>query len=563
MPSPQNDSFLLLRALVDELARCGVAGVCTSPGSRSTPLVLTLAADERLTCFSHIDERAAGFFAVGLARATGRPAVLACTSGTAAANYLPAVIEAHEAGLPLIVLTADRPPELRDVGAGQSIDQLKLYGSAVRWFQELDTVDASPARLRWMRQLACRAAAVASGATGGRPGPVHLNVPLREPLVLTEPLGEEPGGGGRDDGAPWTQIAAPAEQHAPIAAWLDGVSGLPGVIVAGTGSPEGVAELAAALDWPLLADPLSGLRHGEAAIAHYDLLLRSAAWAERHRPGAVLRVGALPTSKPLRRWLANLDCPQAAVAATSGWQDPDGVVSCHLPSVRTLPPIPTDERHNPDWPAAWRAADEQAARALAGELGDALAEPNVARACADAGGQLVVASSMPIREVEAFFPTGATTTAVHANRGANGIDGTIATAYGIAAAAPGVPTRLLIGDVAFTYDLGGLATGARLGLDLTIVLVDNGGGGIFDHLPVGRIGGPAYEEHIATAPGLDVAHAAAAVGAQYEPLSTLSDLQSALTHTPQGTTVLHVRTVRADNVALHQRLADAVSAALV
>ena len=217
--SAPRDTHLLLRALVDELHRCGVAGACTSPGSRSTPLVLTLARDGRIPVSSHVDERSAAFFALGLAQATGRPAVLACTSGTAAANYVPAVIEAAEAGVPLIVLTADRPPELRDVGAGQTIDQIKLYGSNAKWFVELGTHEATPARLAWIRQLACRVHAVASG---GRPGPVHVNVPLREPLVLDEPLEGAPGDGGRDDGAPWTSFATAPQDAAPLREWLRG-----------------------------------------------------------------------------------------------------------------------------------------------------------------------------------------------------------------------------------------------------------------------------------------------------------------------------------------------------
>jgi 2-succinyl-5-enolpyruvyl-6-hydroxy-3-cyclohexene-1-carboxylate synthase len=199
------DTHLLLRAFCDELARSEVAGACTSPGSRSSPIVLALAADGRIATWSHLDERVAGFFALGLAKATGRPAVLACTSGTAAAHYLPAVIEAHEAGVPLIVLTADRPPELREVGAGQAIDQLKLYGDAVRWFFDVGTHTASPERVRWVRTLACRALAAASGGLGGRPGPVHLNWALREPLVPPAELPADPQP-GRADGGPWTRV---------------------------------------------------------------------------------------------------------------------------------------------------------------------------------------------------------------------------------------------------------------------------------------------------------------------------------------------------------------------
>src|SRR4051812_12770981 len=198
---PATDTYLGLRAFADELARCGLREACTSPGSRSTPLVLSLAREPRIRATSHIDERSGSFFALGLAKATGFPVALACASGTAAANYAPAVIEAHEARVPLLVLTADRPPELRDLGAGQTIDQVKLYGSAAKWYLEVDDQPATPERLRWLRQLACRAFWT---AVDGRPGPVHLNFALREPLVLGEPLpAEEPGGGGHEGVRPW------------------------------------------------------------------------------------------------------------------------------------------------------------------------------------------------------------------------------------------------------------------------------------------------------------------------------------------------------------------------
>src|SRR4051794_15256214 len=208
------DTPLLLRALADEFARCGIAGAVTSPGSRSTPLVLALARDGRFPCFSQIDERTAGFFALGLAKATGRPAVLACTSGTAAANYLPAVVEAREARVPLVVLTADRPAELRDTGAGQAIDQVKLYGDVAKWFVEVDVGQATPERLRWVRALAGRAVWT---ALERRAGPVHLNVPRREPLVLGEPLGGDRADGGRADGRPWV-VRTPAPGDARGAA---------------------------------------------------------------------------------------------------------------------------------------------------------------------------------------------------------------------------------------------------------------------------------------------------------------------------------------------------------
>jgi 2-succinyl-5-enolpyruvyl-6-hydroxy-3-cyclohexene-1-carboxylate synthase len=560
--SDPRDTYLLLRAFVDELYRCGVAGACTSPGSRSTPLVLSLARDGRIPVTSHVDERSAAFFALGLAQATGCPAVLACTSGTAAANYAPAVIEAAEAGVPLIVLTADRPPELRGIGAGQTIDQIKLYGSAAKWFFEVGTHDATPARLRWIRQLACRAHAVALEA---RPGPVHLNVALREPLVLDAPLDGAPGDGGRPDGAPWTARTVAPQDPAPLIAWLHEHAGGRGVIVAGRGA-DGVAtaRLAEALAWPLLADPLSGARTGGAAIAHYDALLRDADWAVTVAPSCVLRVGDLPTSKPLRQWLAGVasDVPQLALAAAGPWPDPDAALSAVLaldpPALALIDQTwPTDFA----WLGRWRDADARAASAIEATIGaEDINEPRIARelACAvPAGATVVIAASMPIRDVETFWPVLDAPPRALANRGANGIDGTISTAYGVAAAT-GSPTYLLIGDVALAHDVGGLLAGRRLGLPLTIVVVDNAGGGIFDFLAVATQG-PEYEEHVLTPTGLEVERVAALYGAGYRSVIDLAGLRDVLDAPPDGTTIVHLRTERAANVTLHRQVWAAVA----
>jgi 2-succinyl-5-enolpyruvyl-6-hydroxy-3-cyclohexene-1-carboxylate synthase len=334
------DTYLGLRAFVDELVRCGLREACTSPGSRSTPLVLSLVRDRRLRSTSHLDERAGGFFALGAAKASGRPVALACTSGTAAANYAPAVIEAHQARVPLLVLTADRPPELRDLGAGQTIDQLKLYGSAAKWFLDVDEQPAAPERMRWLRQLACRAYWT---ALDGRPGPVHLNFTLREPLVLDEPLpDDEPGGGGRAGGRPW--VTRPRTATEPGRALVHGLVGElaarpRAVIVAGRverdpalGAALGAFAPRAAV--PLIADPLSGGRRGPAAAAHYDALLRDTGWADAHRPQLVLRVGDLPTSKPLRQWLHGLgeETLQIALDPENAWQDPGGAVATLAPA---------------------------------------------------------------------------------------------------------------------------------------------------------------------------------------------------------------------------------------
>ena len=566
------DTHLLLRAFADELARCGVRDACTSPGSRCSPLVLALVRDGRLRCHSHIDERCSGFFAVGAAKAARRPVAIACTSGTAAANLAPAVIEAFQARVPLVVLTADRPPELREVGAGQAIDQLKLYGSAAKWFFEVGTHDATPERLRWMRMLACRAVWT---ALEGRPGPVHLNFALREPLVPPAELGPEPIGSHppRSGGRPWLLRSEPAPD-APSAGRALAVVARDAhrpVVVAGRAEPglEPVAAACERLGWPLLADPLSGARRGGAAIAHYDLLLRSPAFAADRRPDLVVRCGDLPTSKPLRAWLDALDpaVPQLAFDPQGAWHDPSGSLQLVLAGDAATTLAATAEHApcaDPAWLAAWRDADARAARAVDGVLGDELSEPRVARelgARLPADATLFVASSMPVRDVEAYTAVRPDAPRVLCNRGANGIDGTVSSAFGAAAVSAG-PVVLLIGDVALAYDVGGLLAARRLGLALTIVLVNNDGGGIFEFLPIAGER-DAFEEHVATPHGLDFAHAAALYGCAHERVRTVAELRDGLERALAGaeTTILEVRTDRTANRALHRTLADAVLSA--
>jgi len=554
------DSYLLLRALCDELARCGLQHACTSPGSRSTPLVLSLVREPGIRTWSHIDERCAGFFALGAAKASGHPAAITCTSGTAAANLAPAVVEAHHARVPIIVLTADRPPELRDNGAGQAIDQLKLYGDAVKWFFEVGVDEATEANLRWIRQLACRAYWT---ALTGRPGPVHLNFPLREPLVLDGPLPEDPVP-GRADGRPWTRTSRP---------WAGAPAGrreLPPrtVIVAGRSERGGelgaeAARLAERSGFPLLADPLSGARHSEAAIARYDLLLRDQRFTAGMTPALVLRVGDLPTSKPLRSWLALLrEAEQLALDPESAWQDPAAAVTEIDPGDPVAALGDADRRGpaDPAWLAGWRRADETASAAIDLALGADLSEPLVAARLGEwlpPEATLFVASSMPIRDVELYFPAGQPLPRVLSNRGANGIDGTVSSAFGTAAASAG-PVVLLIGDVALLHDLGGLLAARRLGLELTIVLLNNDGGGIFHFLPVATQR-DAFEEHVATPHGVDFAHVAALYGCDHERPSSARELEAGIARslTSGRTTILEIRTDREQNLSLHRAVASA------
>ena len=563
MPS-RPDTHVLLTAFVDELVRCGVREACTSPGSRSSPLMLALVRDGRLSCFSHIDERSCGFFALGAAKAAGRPVAITCTSGTAAANLAPAVIEAWEARVPLVVLTADRPPELRQVGAGQAIDQIKLYGGAVKWFFEVGTHEATAERVRWMRTLACRAVWT---ALEGRPGPVHLNFPLREPLVPPHDVDLDPPP-GRPGGAPWVTRHAPSPDPAACARELAAALGdaRRPVVVAGRADRglAGVADACAGLGWPLLADPLSGARRGPAAIAHYDDLLRSEELATRMRPDAVVRCGDLPTSKPLRAWLAGLGevAVQIALDPESAWQDPSGATQLVLAAdpAATLAAVVSERPHADEgWLAGWHDADQSTSDAIEGILGDELSEPRATRELCDrlpADATLFVASSMPVRDVERFAGVRDDPPRVLSNRGANGIDGTVSSGFGVAAVSDG-PAVVLIGDVALAYDIGGLLAHTRLGLPLTIVLLNNDGGGIFEFLPIAGEQ-DAFEEHVATPHGLDFARAAALYGCEHALANSLGDFRDLLDGIvgSNGTTIIEVRSDRAENLALHRRISD-------
>jgi 2-succinyl-5-enolpyruvyl-6-hydroxy-3-cyclohexene-1-carboxylate synthase len=599
--TPTTDTYVLLRAFVDELARSGMRAACTSPGSRSAPLALTLARDPRLRCYSHIDERCAGFFALGLAKASGLPVAVTCTSGTAAAELLPAAIEAREARVPLLLLTADRPPELRENGAGQAIDQLKLFGGAAKWFFEVGTHEATPERLRWIRTLACRAYAA---TLKGRPGVVHLNFPLREPLVTDEPLPEDTS--ARPGSAPYVRRRPVTtgdlghfgreEDLDVLRETINGarrgvvVAGRDERVLAGWSPGKGAAAFAATAGWPLLADPMSGARSGTAAIAHYDALLRDDHFLDTVAPDLVLRVGDLPVSKPLRRWLAGLaDVRQIALDREAAWQDPDSVLSdsLALDPAALLGPlakagIPSAED---DWLAQWRSGDELAAEAILGILGaDTLSEPRVASELGvllPQDATLFVASSMPVREIETFWPVREDPPRVLCNRGANGIDGIVSSAFGVAAD-DGGPVVLLIGDVALAHDIGGLLAARRLALKLTIVLLENGGGGIFDFLPVARnalareeepAGSgvlPAADEqdiftrHIATPTGLDFTDAAKLYGLEHERAEDVQSFRAALERAlaSERSAIVEVRGDRSENVELHARIWKAVADAI-
>ncbi len=534
--------------LVDEWVRCGLTDAVVCPGSRSTPLALALDADERVRVQVHVDERSGSFLALGLARVTERPVVVLTTSGTATVQLHAAVVEADLSGVPLLVCTADRPPELRDVAAPQTVDQERLYGRAARWYVDAGVPEGAAAGT-W-RSLAARAWAE---ATAEWPGPVQVNLPFREPLVGAPGPLPEPRGDG-----PWHRRVRTGREAPSLAPSLAQARG---VVVAGRGTtdPDAVVALAEALGWPLLADPLSGCR-GRAAVGAFDALLRTP-FADRVRPEVVVRVGGAPASKVLGQWLDAADPHEVAVLPAGWWADPRRAASLLLDEV---PVVPTGHEPVAEWRAAWAAADAVAQDAIDGVLVDApLSEPAVARRLTrdlPPGSALVCSSSMPIRDVE-WFGVPRADLRVVANRGANGIDGVVSTAVGVACA--GVRTTLLIGDVAFLHDSNGLLgladRGAELGgLDCTIVVLDNDGGGIFSFLPQHEVlEHDRYEALYGTPHHLDLAGLAAAHGVRAERVTDPDQLDWR-----PGVRVLVVPGDRDENLALHRRLGEAVTDAV-
>jgi 2-succinyl-5-enolpyruvyl-6-hydroxy-3-cyclohexene-1-carboxylate synthase len=549
--------------MADELARCGMTHAVTCPGSRNAPLIFALAETEGLEAVSVLDERSAGFLALGMAKASGRPVAVTCTSGTAAANLLPAVVEAYEARVPLIVLTADRPPELRDTGAGQAIDQIKLYGSAAKWFVEVGNHEPGREAAVHHRALACRAWATAGG---GRPGPVHLNFPLREPLA---PVAEELDAddwAGRADGKAWVEVWEPeaSAAHGLVKATARGRS----AIVCGPGSDQFVDEvvaLAAATGWPVLAEPTSGIRCGRHdrshVISHYDVFLRDEDWASSHVPEIVYRIGDTPTSKPLRAWLARAE--QVVIDPHATWHEPtrsaQWIVAADPGKTCAELADTIAVRRAEGWLEDWRAADELVGPALA-ETPDPF-EPKIWAALAESlpdGATVWVSSSMPIRDVETFFPSVANPIRFLANRGANGIDGVVSSAAGAALARDG-RAWLLTGDLALIHDIGGLLAASRTGTELTIVCANNGGGNIFDFLPLAEHGaGATFEQHVITPSGVDLAKVAALAGIEHRTATTPDEVQAAAAEPG----LVEVRTDRADNVRLHRELYARVASAL-
>ncbi|NLV54539.1 MAG: 2-succinyl-5-enolpyruvyl-6-hydroxy-3-cyclohexene-1-carboxylic-acid synthase [Acidimicrobiales bacterium] len=602
---PEDVAATFCATLVDEWVRAGVTDAVVCPGSRSTPMALALHADGRLRVHVRHDERTGGFTALGLGLSTGRPAVVLTTSGTAAVHLHAAVVEAHHAHVPLIAVTADRPPELQGVGAPQTIDQARLYGTAVRSFHAPGVPDDA-ARATW-RATASRVVADALGAAGPGPGPVHVNLAFREPLVgRADPLPERDGtslGGADRDGAAWSTMT-PMPAAADVGTLTDLVRGARrGMIVAGfepgwtdpavdvddavRHHARALVTTAATLGWPLLVDArLRGVvcevaPDGAVVVAAADAIVRDPVPAAGLRPDLVIHAGDRPASRVLDEWIASTGATEVRVAP-HGALDPTGraVLRVDAPSIaalgsavaprgpaRTSDPDPAASV-DPAWAGAWRDAEAAAQAAIDATLDPTgpPTEPGTARevlAALAAGEGLVVSSSMPIRDLEWYGrPRGGVR--VVANRGANGIDGVVATAWGVALGT-GTPVAVLIGDVALLHDSSSLTGLAASGVDLALVVVDNDGGGIFSFLPQATDpGGAAFEALFGTPHGVDLPALAGAHGIRVVQPATAADVGPAVRGVLDagGVGMVHVRTDRSANVEVHRRIHDAVAAVL-
>jgi len=533
---------------------------------------LALAAEPRIRTEVFLDERGAGFAALGSALVSGVPAIALCTSGTAAAHFHAAVIEAHLSAVPMIVCTADRPPELRDVGAPQTINQTNLYGSAVRWFHDPGVASFEAAHT-W-RALANH---LVARSVGPVPGPVHVNLPFREPLVGQ--VVDTPA--TRTHDGPWS---GHVHAKALLTDWeIDDLAhrlvGRRGIIVAGdpgcgyaiSAYSAAATVLASVLGWPLLACPRSGTRvAGGNIIGHFDGIVRSRAATTSLAPEVVLRLGAPPTSKVLGQWLRAVGAEQVVVHSPGAYLDPDHVVEVHVEAdvANTVDRLSTavsriaTERSAESlgaWSAAWQHAEAAAASAIHVNLdGGDLLDPHVAREVAANSRIVFASSSMPIRDIEWFAATGESLL-VYANRGANGIDGVVATAIGAACELQSITVYL--GDVALVHDASSLAMLAQRGLDVRVVVTDNDGGAIFSYLPqASTVEAARFEKLFGTPHGSNLSALASAFGLRVHEVSNVQQLRAAIS--APGPSVTVVRTDRGANHALHGKLNAAITEAV-
>ncbi|SDX23069.1 2-succinyl-5-enolpyruvyl-6-hydroxy-3-cyclohexene-1-carboxylate synthase [Marininema mesophilum] len=572
-------------AFVDELVMSGVTEVIISPGSRSTPLAMVMANHPGLNIKMHVDERSAGFFALGLAKASRKPVALLCTSGTAAANYYPAVVEAKLARVPLVVLTSDRPHELRDVGAPQAIDQLGMFGSHVKWFAEMALPEASASMLRYARTMAARATKTASI---GPAGPVHLNFPFREPLVPDVTSQGMFTGGRRSSKRDFYIHITTGDRKLDsfiLDEWASELAEVErGLIICGPQEDpllgKALVHLAESLRWPILADPLSQLRRGEHkngwVIDSYDAFLRHPVIKERAVPEVVIRFGAMPVSKALLLFLGQFrDCRQLVVDPDGGWReptlsatemiysDPDHFAKEVAKRVSAI-----DPKRQGNWSENLLELD---ARTRAGMVAssvqiEGLFEGRVftelGKTMPD-GSLLFTGNSMPVRDMDSFFTKEGAMVWGMANRGANGIDGVTSTALG--AALVQSPTVLVLGDLSFYHDLNGLLAAKLHTINITIIVINNGGGGIFSFLPQAKEADQvAFETLFGTPLGLDYEPVITMYGGSFTRISSWEEFHNALQKSMdgKGMHVIEIPTDRTDNVSTHRAIWENVHQSL-
>ena len=587
--APANPTYAYVGAFVDELQRAGVHHIVICPGSRSTPLTLACTKQHNLRVWMHVDERSAAFFGLGLAKRLHQPVALLCTSGTAAANFLPAIVEAHLTHVPLLVLTADRPHELRDNGAPQSIDQNHLYGTHVKWFVEVALPEATNVALRYIRTLADRATALTQALPSG---PVHLNFPFREPLVPAV-LADQPlppiaqrdpiAWYGRPDNLPYVTVQETSHSTLSIEAITQLATQLEtiqhGLFVVGPNDDAALAEpllqLAERLGYPILADPLSQLRNDlheqqrANIITSYDAFLRNTTFTERVAPELIVRIGPMPTSKPFLLYMKRYaDCPLIVVDGQESWEDPTQLATTYIHTK------PVDLCHTllqklssttkgykkDEWLTLWQQTDQRTRQILEGNIRD-FQQPFEGRVFTELnsllpdGATLYVGNSMPVRDLDTFFWESEQRIHMLGNRGANGIDGIVSSALGASAAQPDRPTILVIGDLSFYHDLNGLLAARLHALNLTIVLINNDGGGIFSFLPQADY--PAhFEQAFGTPTGLDFSLAVHMYGGSFQRTTTWEQFRKAVHQSMNegGLHVVEVVTERVSNVSMHRQL---------
>jgi 2-succinyl-5-enolpyruvyl-6-hydroxy-3-cyclohexene-1-carboxylate synthase len=578
------------RLLLASLADAGVRDVVLSPGSRSTPFMVAAASEPRLRCHDSIDERAASFFALGQARVTGRPSVLICTSGTAAAHYLPAVMEASLSYIPLLVLTADRPLELQDCAAPQTVDQIKLLGDQVRRFYELGTPDAAPPALIGLRRLVAQAVHYTLWPT---PGPVHLNARARKPLEPTAPSSEAGQAlEARVDALlamPIVVATSPTVQ--PDIGAIERTAALcrgteRGLIVCGPGPlrqrrlREAVDRVARATGYPVLAESTSQLRigptlDGVVRCDAFDAVLRTPAFRQRHRPDVIVQIGAAPVSSGYEQYgLAYTDVA-TIVVAPHGWQDPlsratELILGDPLTALQELERLigPTAASRSA-WSGAFDEANRRAWAVIDNDIADDFfSEGAVVRTvleCVPDGSLLMLGNSLSVREVDTFCRPAGVDVDVICQRGANGIDGIVSGASG-SATAQEQPVTLLIGDVSFLHDLTGLALAGRTGVAVVVVVVNNNGGRLFEQLPLARVADlpQTVMEHVTTPHDARLEHAALLFGHGYGAAQSVAELAALIdgAYAAPGCTVIEAKVSAHGAAAQHARVFAGIAAAV-